>query len=145
MTKDHKEMAFLTIGDLTGNLECVVFPDVFEKYKNFLDGKDVVVVSGRLDGGKVLAEKIMSPEEFKKETGSQMHVLIKNSTDYEKLIKLRDIFIQNKGKCSIYIHVPELERNKKAIKASTFLLVDPKEALISLLNKEEVVERVWVS
>ncbi len=145
MTKDHKEMAFLTIGDLTGNLECVVFPDVFEKYKNFLDGKDVVVVSGRLDGGKVLAEKIMSPEEFKKETGSQMHVLIKNSTDYEKLIKLRDIFIQNKGKCSIYIHVPELEKNKKAIKASTFLLVDPKEALISLLNKEEVVERVWVS
>ncbi|MCK5570210.1 MAG: hypothetical protein KAJ15_10865, partial [Spirochaetes bacterium] len=69
----------------------------------------------------------------------------KNSTDYEKLIKLRDIFIQNKGKCSIYIHVPELEKNKKAIKASTFLLVDPKEALISLLNKEEVVERVWVS
>jgi DNA polymerase-3 subunit alpha len=65
--------------------------------------------------------------------------------DFEQLVKLRDIFLKNKGKCNVFLHVPELEKYKKAIKASAFLLVDPGEELIATLKREEVVEKVWVS
>jgi DNA polymerase-3 subunit alpha len=145
ITRDNKEMAFVTLGDPTGSIEIVVFPNVFEKYKEFLESKAVIVVSGRVNGGKILADKIMNPEDFKKEASSQMHILLNSSTDFEQLVKLRDIFLKNKGKCNVFIHVPELERYKKAIKASSFLLVDPGEELISTLKREKLVEKVWVS
>ena len=138
-------MAFLTLGDPTGTLECVIFPTVFETYKDFMDSKDVIVISGRVNGGKILADKIVNPDDFKKETSSHMNLLLNSSMDFEKLVKLRYIFIKNKGKCNVFIHVPELERYKKSIKASAFLLVDPREDLIAALKKEEVVEKVWVS
>ena len=145
LTKDNKEMAFLTVEDLTGNLEAVVFPGVFEKYSKYLEGKNIVVISGRVNGEKILADKIMYPEEFVKEAVSQMHVLLRNPVDEDKLLKLRDIFIQNKGRCNVFIHTPELEKNQKAVRASEFLLVEPGKELFSLLKREKLVERVWVS
>ena len=145
ITRGNKEMAFLTLGDPTGSIEIVVFPNVFEKYKDFMESKHVVVISGRVNGGKILADKIMNPEDFKKEASSQMHILLNSSMDFEQLVKLRDIFLKNKGKCDVFLHVPELERYKKAIKASVFLLVDPGEELIATLKREKVVEKVWVN
>jgi len=145
LTKDNKEMAFLTVEDLTGNLEAVLFPGVFEKYSKYLEGKNVVVISGRVNGEKILADKIMYPEEFVKEAVSQMHILLRNPVDEDKLLKLRDIFIQNKGRCNVLIHTPELEKNQKAVRASEFLLVEPGKELFSLLKREKLVERVWVS
>ena len=145
ITRDNKEMAFLTLGDSTGSIESVIFPNVFEKYKEFIESKDVVVISGRVNGGKILADKIMNPQDFKKEASSQMHIFLNSSMDFEQLVKLRDIFLKKKGKCNIFLHMPELEKHKKAIKASAFLLVDPDEELISTLKREKVVEKVWVS
>jgi len=144
-TKDKKEMAFLSVEDVSGNTEVVVFPSVFEQFDEYIKAKDVIVITGRLSGGKVLADKIMYPEEFAKQSLSQMHILLSDPLEEEKLIKLRDIFIQNKGRCSVYIHTQELDSRRKAVRASTFLLVEPHEELISLLRKENLVEKVWVS
>ena len=145
LTKDKKEMAFITCDDLSGTVETVVFPSIFEKYAGHLDGKRVIVITGRLSGEKILADRILYPEEFVKESVSQMHVVLKNPFDEDKLLKLRDIFIHNRGRCNVYIHTPELDRNQKAVRASTFLLVEPGEELISQIKKENLVERVWVS
>lgn len=144
-TKDNKEMAFLTIQDLTGTMEVVVFPSVYEKYEPYLREKTVIAITGRLNGEKILADRISYPEEFVKEAVSQMHILIADPLDEEKLLKLRDIFIQNKGRCNLYIHTSELEQRRKAVRASTFLLVEPKEELLTRLKEENLVERVWVS
>jgi len=138
-------MAFLTIQDLTGTMEVVVFPSVYEKYEPYLREKTVIAITGRLNGEKILADRISYPEEFVKEAVSQMHILIADPLDEEKLLKLRDIFIQNKGRCNLYIHTSELEQRRKAVRASTFLLVEPKEELLTRLKEENLVERVWVS
>jgi DNA polymerase-3 subunit alpha len=145
LTKDKKDMVFLSVEDVSGNTEVVVFPSVFERFNEYIKAKDVIVISGRLSGGKVLADKIMYPEEFEKQSVSQMHILLSNPYEEEKLLKLRDIFIQNKGRCSVYIHTQELDTQRKAVRASTFLLVEPHEELIALLRKENLVEKVWVS
>ncbi|MBR4711628.1 MAG: DNA polymerase III subunit alpha [Clostridia bacterium] len=47
-TKKGAYMGFLTLEDLTGQIECLVFPKVFEKYQGMLKTDDVVVVSGKL-------------------------------------------------------------------------------------------------
>ncbi len=48
--KSNSEMAFLGLEDNTGQtLECVIFPKIFEEYKNFLIRDSIVIVAGKLD------------------------------------------------------------------------------------------------
>lgn len=44
-------MAFVTIEDLYGTIECVCFPKVYDKIKNFLAEDRVVTLSGKIDIG----------------------------------------------------------------------------------------------
>lgn len=48
--KSNSEMAFVGIEDNAGQtLECVVFPKIFEEFKNFLIRDSIVIISGKLD------------------------------------------------------------------------------------------------
>ena len=63
-------MAFVTLEDLTGQIECLVFPRVYEKYQLLLQEDAAVVISGRIsvreeESPKLLAERITRMEEWK--------------------------------------------------------------------------------
>ena len=67
--KNGNEMAFITISDERGlAVECVVFPKVFEQYKNFLVRDTVVIISGKVDTKNekpvIIAERISSLQKF---------------------------------------------------------------------------------
>ena len=67
-TKNDKVMAFLTIEDLVGSVEVVVFPRDYEKYSALLTEEAKIFVKGRASleedkAGKVLCEQIVSFEE----------------------------------------------------------------------------------
>lgn len=48
--KSNSEMAFISLANENGiTIECVIFPRVFELYKNFLINDTVIVVEGKLD------------------------------------------------------------------------------------------------
>ena len=68
-TKKGDYMAFVTLEDMTGQIECLVFPKVFEKYQPLLQEDGIVVISGRLsvreeEAPKLLAEKIVPMEQW---------------------------------------------------------------------------------
>ena len=68
-TKKGAYMGFLTIEDLTGQLECLVFPKTFEKYQGMLAVDDVVVLSGKLsireeESPKLLVDRVVPLEEW---------------------------------------------------------------------------------
>ena len=54
-TRAGATMAFITVEDLYGSIECVAFPRVYEKIKPFLAQDTVVKLSGKLD---IPAEKL---------------------------------------------------------------------------------------
>jgi DNA polymerase-3 subunit alpha len=144
-TRDNKEMAFVSLEDQTGTIEVVVFPSVYEKYNQYLNEKKVVVIIGKINGDKVLADRFLYPEEVEKESFTGLHILIEKPVHEDKLMRLRDIFIQHRGKCSVFIHTPELEGAGRSIKASSFLLVDPKEDLLLQLKEENLVQKAWIA
>jgi DNA polymerase-3 subunit alpha len=48
--KTNSEMAFIAIGDEKGvQIECIIFPKVFEQYKKMLINDSVIVIDGKLD------------------------------------------------------------------------------------------------
>ena len=71
-TKTNQMMAFVTIEDLQGTVEVIVFPRDFEKYRTLLEEDSQVVVSGRVssdeqNGGKLIAERIVPFDEVPRE------------------------------------------------------------------------------
>ena len=62
-------MAFATLEDMTGQIECLVFPRVYEKYQPLLQEDAAVVISGRIsireeEAPKLLAERVTRLEEW---------------------------------------------------------------------------------
>lgn len=71
-TKTNQAMAFLTIEDLLGNVEVVVFPRDYEKYKFFLNEEEKVFIRGKVSeeeeqNSKLICEQIIPFSELKKE------------------------------------------------------------------------------
>jgi DNA polymerase-3 subunit alpha len=67
-TRNDKVMAFLTVEDLVGSVEVVVFPKDYEKYSALLSEDAKIFVRGRASleedkDGKVICEQIVSFEE----------------------------------------------------------------------------------
>lgn len=66
-TKSGSAMAFVTLEDLTGTTEVIIFPKTYEQVHFLLKRDAVVVVRGRLDvaeaQAKILADRVLSLEE----------------------------------------------------------------------------------
>ncbi len=52
-------MAFLTIEDMYGSIECIVFPRTYENYNNLLAEDGLIVIEGRLSISEVEEPKII--------------------------------------------------------------------------------------
>ena len=69
ITKQNETMAFITLEDMTGSMEMLVFPKVLALYSSLLREGEAVVVTGRLstredEEPKVICEKVTCPEEL---------------------------------------------------------------------------------
>jgi len=69
-TKKGDYMAFVTLEDMTGQIECLVFPRVFEKYQLLLQEDAAVVISGKIsireeEAPKLLADRISRLQDWK--------------------------------------------------------------------------------
>lgn len=67
-TKNDKIMAFLNVEDLIGNVEVVVFPQVYERYNTLLTEDAKVFIRGRVSleedkDGKLICDQIISFED----------------------------------------------------------------------------------
>ncbi|NLY20991.1 MAG: DNA polymerase III subunit alpha, partial [Tissierellia bacterium] len=96
ITKNKNMMAFLRVEDLVGSIECVVFPNVYEKHSQILNEDSVIVVRGKLsvsdvEDTKILVESIVSI--------SDMESVVEDSTEYRAVKKPEEkLFIKLKSK-----------------------------------------------
>lgn len=75
-TKHNQLMAFLTLEDLVGTVEVILFPKDYEKYKPFLEEDRKLLIRGRVSlgdetKGKLICEKIMPFESVPREVWIQ--------------------------------------------------------------------------
>ncbi len=118
-TKTNKMMAFITIEDLVGTVEVIVFPRDYEKIGKMLNVDDKVFVSGRISAeedraSKMILESIRPFSEPKKELWIQF-------TDVEEFKRrepeLLSTIMDSEGNDSVIIYVKK-EKMKKVLPAS---------------------------
>ena len=71
-TRQNKAMAFITVEDLFGTVEVIIFPRDYEKYSRYLNEDEKVFVVGHANveedkNGKLICEKIYSFDDTKRE------------------------------------------------------------------------------
>lgn len=113
-TKTNKVMAFLTLEDLVGTVEVVVFPRDYEKNVRLMDVDAKVFVQGRVSAeeeksSKLICEKIYSFDEAPRELWLQFE----NKEVYLKQEEtLFDILKDSDGRDSVVVYI----RSPKAVK-----------------------------
>lgn len=90
-TKSGATMAFLTLEDMYGSIDCIVFPNTYERIKSFLKQDKVVYVTGKLDiqpdkGAEIISERV---EEFSlSEEGEEVKDKTSKTVDSNKVLWL---------------------------------------------------------
>ena len=113
-TKNNKVMAFLTLEDLLGTVEVIVFPNSYEKYHDLLNEDEKVFITGRANveedkNGKIICEKIVAFDQVKRELWIQFET--KESFE-EKEQKLYEMLHDSDGKDTVVIYISSLKAMK---------------------------------
>ena len=92
-TKNNKTMAFITLEDLVGTLEIIIFPRDYEKNSRLLELDNKVFVRGRVSteeekNGKLICEKITAFDDTRKELWLQFDTVEQYGSQEEKLLEL---------------------------------------------------------
>ena len=119
VTKHNSVMAFVTIEDLYGTVEVLVFPKLYEKYRQIIAEDNKVFITGRVTSGgeenaKMICETITSFDD----KSSELWIRFENKEEYEEKYQqlLENIKLSN-GKDKIVIYLNQ-EKAKKILPAS---------------------------
>ena len=128
VTKKGDRMAFVTLEDLYGFVEVIVFADVYKEASSLLNSEKPILVKGEIDrnetSSKLIAKDIIDLAMAEEEEVDLVEFCITKDDDTEnKLIRLKEIIIEHPGNC----------------KASLLLNVEGKgEAVIMMSDKYNV-------
>ena len=101
-TKKNKQMAFVKLEDLTGSVELVVFPDLYEKSASMLEEDSLLLVEGRTDlkeeeDVKILAETIKPLNREKK----LLRLVIGDEHNSDLLRDLKETLVAENGEIPV--------------------------------------------
>lgn len=140
-TKTNSLMAFLTLEDLYGTVEVIVFPRDFEKYRSCLEEDSKIFVSGKVTveeekAAKIIAQRIVPFDQV----SSDVWVQFNNKEEFTKMeLDLYEILEEYPGESSVKIFC-RAERQQKILKYK----VNTDNSLIKRLNEKFKSENVKV-
>ena len=114
-TKTNKVMAFLTVEDLVGTVEIVVFPKDYEKYQSVLNTDAKLFIQGRVSAeddkaSKLILEKARTFEDMPRELWLQFA----DKQDYlNQEQQLLEAVREHAGKDSVVIYLKDIKAMKR--------------------------------
>lgn len=146
-TRNNKVMAFLTVEDLVGTVEVVVFPRDYEKWQTLITDDARVFIQGRVNAeddrpSKLILEKVHSFEDIPREIWIQF----KDKAEYSAAEAELQSFLQSaSGTSAVVIYLKDVKAMKRLPAA---FCIQINEEILSELKKKygesnvKVVERV---
>lgn len=124
-TRNNSMMAFITLEDLLGVVEIIIFPKDFEKYKNMLEIDQKIFIKGRVTieeekPAKLICQKIISFEDIPQELWIKYSDLEAFQKDEENLYQRLSAY---DGKDTVVIYC-EKEKCLKKLPKSRSIKID---------------------
>jgi len=120
MTKKGDRMAFVTLEDLSGSVEVIVFPEVYTLAMELLKGEEALLISGELDIGeeacKVMASEVVLLREVKESMAKRVHLRLSTpGLDEMQLRQLKGVVQRYRGNCEVQLHITIPNRSETTI------------------------------
>lgn len=135
MTKKGDKMAIVNLEDLSGNVEVIVFPDLYKTGHEMLLTDTPVILAGTLDkseqGVKIKATRIHLLNEVKKKSANRLDIRM-NATGLtqEDMERVKDTLLRYKGDIPVYLRLNDPLKGESLISVSKDIRVNPSDQLI---------------
>lgn len=143
LTKKGDKMCFATLEDLTGKIECIVFPKVFDEFQHLLTGDEPVVMSGYVNLAesprKFFPQKIQLLKDQAEErvTGVRIHVRLEELSTH-RLNRLKQVVLSYRGSTPLHL-VFDSNTGRARLPLGEDFLVNPTPQMAAKIN--EVFDR----
>lgn len=115
ITKNGRQMAFVTIEDIYGQFDVLIFPDMFDRFRELIELDSMIFVKGRVsinrdETASLVAEKIADVKRPREE----LWIAFKDINEYRAMARqLDDLCFDNSGPCEAIVYL----RREKARKS----------------------------
>ena len=136
-TRKGARMAFLSLEDMKGFVEVILFPEVFQACLPHLRGDDPLVVRGTLDmedeNPKIKAVEILPLSQSSEVHVSMVHFTLKSpGIGRAQLADLKKILLENQGSSPAVLHLIVPDKGETIIRLP--IKVDPSSTLLTSLE-----------
>ena len=141
LTKNGQQMAFVTLEDMVGSVEVIVFPRDYENKKHLLNEDAKVFISGRTSigddpAGRLICEQVIPFDEVPKD----LWLKFADKTEYDaRWPEVTEILRGSDGHDTVIIYL-EKERAKKVLPANWHVAASPEvtEKLMKIIGEKNV-------
>lgn len=151
ITKNNNMMAFITLEDLYGTVEGIVFPKVYDNYKDILQEDSIVLVEGTLDTSEEESAKLLINriKELKKEEEilppiqpKKVYIKVKDMEQYKNIKReLFSLINKHKGDNTLIVY-NEKDRTNLVLSGKNRVNIEDKrlkQGLIELIGEKNIV------
>ena len=129
ITKNNNMMAFITLEDLFGAVECIVFPATFDRYNRLIEEDSLVVIEGKIslseeDEPKIICEKISQLNKYK---AGKVYLKISKGKPLNTFNSIKEILRKYRGETPVYVY---MEEERKTVMAHRELWVNIEQKLL---------------
>ncbi len=134
-TRKGDRMAFLTLEDLKGSIEVVIFPELYKNNLQILKGEEPVLIKGALseddERTKIVASEIIPLSQLKERTPGSIHLTLEvPKLDKDKLERIGEIFKRYPGDRLPFLHLIIPGRSETIIHLGEEFKLTPSEEMV---------------
>lgn len=134
LTKKKDTMAYVTLEDMKGSIELIVFSDMLKKYSTILQSGEPVIVTGTVDAddenSKIIPSEIMPLKDVIENPYSEVHFDINAAkATPHTLESLKRILMKNRGKLDGFLHLHLNGQSETVIYLGKELRLNPTKVL----------------
>ncbi len=123
ITKNNNMMAFMTIEDMYGLIETIVFPQTYEKFNELLEEGKVIVVEGKLslsevEEAKIICERLSTLDSFIK---NKIYIKIPGDDIDKSMENVKETLTKYPGESPVYLY---LENKNQTFLSDKSLWID---------------------
>ena len=104
-----KKMAMLTVEDLTGKCDAVVFSEGYEKFQEHVKPESIVLLRGSVDRRRerpsIIVDEVVPIDQAIEEMTGKLVVRLAGEGLADSLAKLKDVLSRHRGSCKVFVEV----------------------------------------
>ncbi len=148
-SKKKERMAFVTLEDLSGSIEVIVFPRLFAERSDLLTSNDPLIIQGKLqtdeeNGAKIIADSIDTLQEARQKFTERTTILLQaDGMSRPKIEGLKQVMQKFYGPCQVDITIHFDKRGEVDIEVPKDMTISPcqdfRNSIRQLLETSQVI------